>query len=263
MSIISILIFRPTTRGAHALHSTSTSSFYDGHAPKAGECSNHYIKVSCPRQIQSRHAIDAKLTIVVHTDARDARCASRARNHVGALPRRDTAGIGWRPFPVYPCVRRAQPSLVPPPEYASFLNPLDLHWSTQRGPAQKKNTRNETSPEARPTAPTAAGETSHARGKPEDKQDTAHPARRNETRGARRGGLPRAQGIHQSELRKPPLRATRCPAGRQPSPVKWPPNLLMRTSNATCASASRSASGWARAPTAWSGRLLKGGRVLQ
>ena len=34
-----------TTRGAHALHSTSTSSFYNGHVPKAGECSNHYIKM--------------------------------------------------------------------------------------------------------------------------------------------------------------------------------------------------------------------------
>ena len=110
---------------------------------------------------------------------------------LGALPRRrDTAGVGWRPFPVDPCVRRAQPSLS---SFRSYLNPLDPHWSSSptgppsRKPAQKKFTRNKTSPEARPSAPTATPRrpVSRPRDTPKTGTQRIRP-RRNETRGAQR-----------------------------------------------------------------------------
>ena len=66
---------------------------------------------------------------------------------------------------------------------------------------RNQSTRNKTYPEARPTAPTAAGEASRLvpSGSPED-QDTAHPARRPQTRGARCGGLPREQGFVEASV---------------------------------------------------------------
>ena len=64
----------------------------------------------------------------------------------------------------------------------------------------KTNTRNKTYPEARPTAPTAAGWTSLVPSGSPVFGHTAHPARRNETRGASCGGLPRAQGFVEASV---------------------------------------------------------------
>ena len=93
---------------------------------------------------------------------------------------------------------------------------------------------------------------------------TAHPARRPQTRGARCSGLPPERGIvvasftsHLSE------RNARAPRGKAAFTshlsgasliYKWLPSRPTRTSSATCASASRSASAWARAPMGWCGR---------